>query len=422
MDGHSAVSLTAPGVASEAFVAARPAGAVATARVRRDRASRAEVPWSTVLPLAVVLAFADGFWVISLRGAVGAIERTDDPFRTWLVESTLALPVFVFAVLAALTLALRWVGPVVRRPRAVVAVLLLVVAAATLVGVAALTASSAYDYHLQSGQLTLMQDMRGGCEGGCAARDATLDLHVKAVGYGSGILLVTNVVVAGWVVALRGGRLDTARQPRSRPRLVWPRLVRPRLVRPRLVRQARPLGRRPGERRRSREYDVRLVLAAGLVGAGVVHLAVVPAHLAEWPTAGVFFVLLAAAQLLAAPLVLVRPRPGAVAAGVVSLAPLGLWLLSRTAGLPVGPEAGVAEAVGLADGAVGVLELATLVASLVLLRSGGWLRRVRLPEHVVRLGLVAVVAVTAFGLAGSGVTWLDALNLNRDGATAHPVE
>ena len=41
---------------------------------------RTSVPWATVLTLAVVLAYADGFWMTSLRGAVGAIERTQGPF------------------------------------------------------------------------------------------------------------------------------------------------------------------------------------------------------------------------------------------------------------------------------------------------------------------------------------------------------
>src|SRR6185436_16390132 len=111
------------------------------------------LPWSTVVPLAVVLAYADGFWLISLRGAVGAIERTQEPFASWLRESTLTLPVFVFAVLGALTLAARWFGPVLRNPRVWVATAMLVIAAGTLVGIAELAASSAYDYHLQSSQL-----------------------------------------------------------------------------------------------------------------------------------------------------------------------------------------------------------------------------------------------------------------------------
>jgi hypothetical protein len=37
---------------------------------------------------------------------------------------------------------------------------------------------------------------------------ATLGLQVRAVGYGSGIILATNLVLVGWVVAIRGGRLN----------------------------------------------------------------------------------------------------------------------------------------------------------------------------------------------------------------------
>jgi hypothetical protein len=167
------------------------------------------VPWLTVVPLAVVLAYADGFWLISLRGAVGSISRTGAPFASWLRDSTLALPVFALAVIGALALAARWFGPVLRKPKTVVAAALLVVAACTLVGISALAASSAYDYHLQTSQGKLMSSMSTGSMGSTVAQqdNAGLALQVRSVGYGSGILLVTNLVLVGWVVALRGGRL-----------------------------------------------------------------------------------------------------------------------------------------------------------------------------------------------------------------------
>ena len=170
------------------------------------------LPWLTAVPLAIVLAYADGFWLVSLRGAVGSIERTQEPFANWLRESTLALPVFVLAVLGALMLAMRWFGPALRKPKAVVAAGLLVVAASTLVGVAALGASSAYDYHLQSGR-PQMASMDHTHDGAASAsedqhQNASLALQVHSVLYGSGILLATNLVLVGWMVALRGGQLD----------------------------------------------------------------------------------------------------------------------------------------------------------------------------------------------------------------------
>jgi hypothetical protein len=179
---------------------------------------RLDVPWLTVVPLAVVMAYADGFWLISLRGAAGAIERTGQPFASWLRESTLALPVYVLAVLGALALAKRWFGPVLRKPKTVVATALLVIAAGTLVGIAGLAASSAYDYHLQSAQLQLMDSMRSmGSMGSMSMgsleqqQQASLDVQVRAVRLGVAVLLATNLVVVGWVVAFRGGRLDVSK-------------------------------------------------------------------------------------------------------------------------------------------------------------------------------------------------------------------
>jgi len=385
----------------------------------------AAVPWFTVMPLAVVMAYADGFWMVSLRGAVGAIERTQGPFASWLRESTIVLPVFVFAVLGALTLALRWFGPVLRTWRTVLATALLIVAAGTLAGIAEMAASSAYDYHLQSSQLQLMASMGDTCAGAsCLAQQqqASLALQVHAVGYGAAILLVTNLVLIGWVVAIRGGRVNVS-------------TTRPRAARTRP--QPGPAGQRRDEsvlhrgvgvswRDRtpalpvagtlaaesahlSRVDDLRLLLAVGLLGSAAIHAAVVPEHLSKWAAAGGFFIVLAAAQLAVAALLLARRQPTVLlAAAVVSIGPLALWLYSRTLGLPFGAGAGVPEQVGLADCAVSALEVATLLVAVVLLRGGGWLRR-RPPAsaHLRSLTLVAVIAVTAIGFAGSGLGWFD---------------
>ena len=181
-----------------------------TKRPRTLRGRVSLVPWSTVLPLAVVLAYADGFWMVSLRGAVGAMGRTQGPFLTWLRESTLALPLFILAVLGALTLAGRWFGPVLRKPKAVVVAMLLIVAAGTLVGLAELAASSAYDYSVQSGHV---RQMAMGSDS-AASQQAGFWLQMRSVGFGSGILLATNLLLVGWVVALRGGQLNV-REPRQ---------------------------------------------------------------------------------------------------------------------------------------------------------------------------------------------------------------
>lgn len=353
----------------------------------QDRAHRGQpvagVPWLTVLPLAVVLAFADVFWVGSLRGAVGAIERTQSPFTSWLRESALSVPLFVLAVLGALTLALHRFGPSGHRPRQVLLSSVLVAGAATLAGVAVLAASSGYDYLLQLQQDLMMGTMRQTCTGTClVAQDrAAFWLQARSVGWGSLILLATNLVLVGWAVAFMGGRL----------RVSTPRPV--------------------GSSSASRGDELRTLLVVGLVGSAVIHLAVMPEHFTEWAAAGTFFVALTLAELAVAGWLLLGARPWPlVAAAAVSAGPLLLWVWSRTTGLPFGPEPGQPEAVGLADCAACLLEVATLVLAVALIR--GWTRGRRADPsstHSARLALVALVAVTALGLAGTPLAWFTVL-------------
>src|SRR5688572_12615387 len=186
--------------------------------VTRRRA--APVPLLTVLVLAVLMAYADGFVLTSTEGAVGAIGSNDSPFATWLRQSTLALPVFLLAVHGALAFSRKRYGPLLRRPRAVVATALLVVALGTTVGVFEVAASAVANYERQAEQLRGTQSVHGhatsvgtedagACTGLCASLDETAAVHVRAAEYASALILGANVVLVGWVVAARGGRLDT---------------------------------------------------------------------------------------------------------------------------------------------------------------------------------------------------------------------
>jgi hypothetical protein len=372
----------------------------------RSTPGRPAVPWLTVVPLAVLMAYGDGFWVTSVRGAAGAIERTDDPFASWFRESTLVLPVFVLAVLVALAVAMRWFGPVLASAKAVIATGLMVVGAGSLVGIAGIAASSAYDYSLQASQAEMVVSVGHVCASGdCLGQQlqASMELQVQAAAYGSALLLITNLVLVGWGVALRGGRLDvstTGRAVRASGRA--PSVVLP----PATVHEGP----------RSRVGDLRLILVFGLFGTAAIHAAVVPEHLIEWGAAGAFFIALAATELVVGAL-LAYPRrvlPGArtrrtllLAGVVVSISPLLLWLYSRTLGMPFGPEPGIPEAVGLADVASSVLETVTLLVAAVLLWGRDWARRPGASAHLRWLLVVAVIAVTAIGLSGSGVGWLD---------------
>jgi len=347
------------------------------------------VPWSTVLPLAIVVAFADGFWVTALRSSVGAIERSDGLFAAWMRESTLALPGFALAVLAALMVGQRRFGGQPRGVKAVSLVLLMVAGVGTLVGALRMAASAAYDYHLQTTQMAMMDMMKNNCSASCrsAQLHATLGLQVRVVAVGTLILLGTNLVLVFWVVALRGGRL---RLTSSRAPVTLGRVVT------------------------DRSELVRALLGAALIASAVVHATVVPGHLAEWSTAGAFFIALTATELALAGALLTRRRPLALLPVVFAIdATLVLWLGFRTFGTPFGAGAEVTHRVGVAVGVASLLEVAALLVALAILRARPWVRRAGpadLPGQPAAdlLGstLVAVVVVTALALGGSSLDLL----------------
>ena len=343
---------------------------------------RASVSWSHVLPLAVVLAFANGFWIITLRGAIGAIERTSAPFSSWWHESTLLVPVYVVAVLAAFLLAQRWFGPRPHGLRPVAVTIAMVTLAATTAGTLLLIVSSWFDFRLQRTDLHHMSLAHPGCDPTCAAArvQATLNLEMKGVWIGLLLMLVTDLLLVALVVAFRGGDVV-------------------------LAKPARPAGPR-------RREGARLVLAAGLLGAAAIHAAVIPEHLDEWLAAGVFFVALTVAEVAAAAAVLAWDRawrlPALVAAVVVSAGPLLVWLVSRTAGLPFGPEAFEPEAVGVADVLSCALELTTLTIAVILLRRS----RSAAPwsPYGLAIALTAVLAATLIGIGGAQVPGVGAFS------------
>ena len=83
------------------------------------------------------------------------------------------------------------------------------------------------------------------------------------------------------------------------------------------------------------------------VAAGI-HLGVAPQHFAEWWGYGAFFVLAAVGECALIALLALRPRAWVVQAGIwASLATMLMYLVSRTSGIPLGPQAGVVEPVEL---------------------------------------------------------------------------
>ena len=113
-----------------------------------------------------------------------------------------------------------------------------------------------------------------------------------------------------------------------------------------------------------------LQLALCSAAAATIHFAVIPPHWDEYAAFAVVFAVTGAFQLLWAVAVLVRPARGVLLLGAaVNLGVAAAWVVSRTAGLPAGPDAWTPEAVGVADLAATVFELAIVAGSAVLLSS-----------------------------------------------------
>jgi hypothetical protein len=82
--------------------------------------------------------------------------------------------------------------------------------------------------------------------------------------------------------------------------------------------------------------------------AAAIHLQVAPEHFAEWWGYGAFFVAAAALEIGFFALLALRPGPAVLHLGIwVSLGTILMYLVSRTAGVPLGPGAGVVEPVDL---------------------------------------------------------------------------
>jgi hypothetical protein len=123
-------------------------------------------------------------------------------------------------------------------------------------------------------------------------------------------------------------------------------------------------------------------------------------HFQEYVVFGMFFSLVAWFQALWALGVVVAPTRWTLAAGLVANAAIAcVWLVSRTAGVPIGPEPGIAEPAGLLDVLSTVLELLIVVVCAALLFRGqysqpsGRKRSRALFVGVLALGLIVLSTI-----------------------------
>ncbi|HEX5406680.1 MAG TPA: hypothetical protein VFX16_30775 [Pseudonocardiaceae bacterium] len=180
--------------------------------------------WRTVIVLGIVLAYADGYVLVALTGAVGAIERTNHPFGAWVEESAILVPLFILLELLALRLIRRRTGPALRSRKAVLVSALVLAIGATFAGTLGITASAAYDFTLQTKLIDFDAQFmdqngdplvvagstvaRGNCNSMiCDEQRFSLATDIRGVGIAVPVLLGINIILIGWVLAFFGGRL-----------------------------------------------------------------------------------------------------------------------------------------------------------------------------------------------------------------------
>ena len=115
---------------------------------------------------------------------------------------------------------------------------------------------------------------------------------------------------------------------------------------------------------------LRTVVALLLVAAAVIHFAVVRQHFLEYWLYGWFFVVAGVGQLIGGLLVVVRPRRWLFWAALWGDALLVVtWVVTRTYGTVIGPDATTPEKVGFGDVVSTIAELIIVVLVLLLVRS-----------------------------------------------------
>jgi hypothetical protein len=155
-----------------------------------------------------------------------------------------------------------------------------------------------------------------------------------------------------------------------------------------------------GERALAAVGAAPVVCALLSIGAATVHFAVVAQHFDEWWLTGMFFLTIAVFQFGWGLLVLLRPSALVYLAGAVINALIVLtWIVSRTTGVPVGPEAGEAEDVAFPDTLSTAFEVALVVVLVALLANVSARQPARHLTRAAGLASAAVVAsLTALAL------------------------
>jgi hypothetical protein len=150
--------------------------------------------------------------------------------------------------------------------------------------------------------------------------------------------------------------------------------------------------------------SITVALVSLSAAAGTVHLAVAADHFAEYFLFGLFFIVAGVGQVAWAALVaLAGASRTLLLLATGNLLIVALWAVSRTSGIPLGPNAGTPERIGFSDTVTTVFEVLVVVlaARLLLSRRSHWRQARALWAAPLLIASTAALAVlSAVGAVG----------------------
>jgi hypothetical protein len=145
-------------------------------------------------------------------------------------------------------------------------------------------------------------------------------------------------------------------------------------------------------------------LGALSAGAAVVHLLITPEHFRQDVLFGAFFLAVATLQLAwSAAILQDRSTSLYITGGIGNTLILAIWAVSRTAGLPIGPNAGVPEPVAAIDALATAYEVIIVAACLYFVARGSERTKRTTPSTTpgwVSVLVASVLPVLAFVAGG----------------------
>jgi hypothetical protein len=153
-------------------------------------------------------------------------------------------------------------------------------------------------------------------------------------------------------------------------------------------------------------HPLTLGVAWASMAAALIHFAVVKQHFSAFYLYGLFFIAVSCGELVWAILVVAMRSRAVLVAGLVGNAALvATWIVTRTYGALIGPEATSRATVGFGDLVATFLEVTVVVGCLVLLRSRSFGRgasssRGELLSLAVALGITLITVLALYSAVG----------------------